>query len=141
VQVIDPLGTTRNFSFGYQGSKLAVTSADLPTPGFANAATRVQNPDGTLASETDYQGNTTQYTWESPRRLPLSTTRAAGTPLAQTTSGQWHASLPLKTASATPGRITTWVYNGFPDPFNGGATASCAPATALLPDGSSIVVL
>ena len=42
---------------------------------------------------------------------------------------------------AEPGRITTYVYNGQPDPFTGGAVASCAPSTALLPDGKPIAVL
>jgi YD repeat-containing protein len=42
---------------------------------------------------------------------------------------------------AEPGRITTSVYNGQPDPFNGNALASCAPTAALLPDGKPIAVL
>ncbi len=33
------------------------------------------------------------------------------------------------------------VYNGQPDPFNGNAAASCAPASAKLPDTSPIAVL
>ncbi|MGE0675191.1 MAG: hypothetical protein AB7O64_19280 [Methylibium sp.] len=42
---------------------------------------------------------------------------------------------------AEPGRLVTSIYNGQPDPFNGGALASCAPSGALLPDGQPIVVL
>lgn len=56
-------------------------------------------------------------------------------------STQWHPDWTLETKRAEPGKITTSVYNGQPDPFNGGATASCAPASALLPDGKPIVVL
>jgi YD repeat-containing protein len=37
--------------------------------------------------------------------------------------------------------LTTKVYNGQPDPFNGGATAWCAPSNATLLDASPIVVL
>lgn len=37
--------------------------------------------------------------------------------------------------------MTTNIYNGQPDPFNGNAVASCAPADAILPDGSPIAVL
>jgi YD repeat-containing protein len=44
------------------------------------------------------------------------------------TSTQWHPQWRLRTKVAEPGRITTYVYNGQPDPFNGNATASCAPA-------------
>jgi len=56
-------------------------------------------------------------------------------------STEWHPDWRLATRVAEPGRITTSVYNGQPDPFNGGAVASCAPSTALLPDGKPIAVL
>lgn len=54
---------------------------------------------------------------------------------------QWHPEWKLKTRQAEPNKLTTWVYNGQPDPFNAGATASCAPASAVLPDGKPIAVL
>ena len=47
--------------------------------------------------------------------------------------------LPVKVAE--PGRLVTSVYEGQPDPFNGDALASCAPATARLPDDKPIAVL
>ena len=56
-------------------------------------------------------------------------------------SSQWHPDWRLSTRTAEPRRITTLVYNGQPDPFNGNAIASCAPAEAKLPDGKPIVVL
>lgn len=56
-------------------------------------------------------------------------------------SSQWHPDWFLKTKEAAPGVVTTSVYNGQPDPFKGNATASCAPASALLPDGKPIAVL
>jgi YD repeat-containing protein len=57
------------------------------------------------------------------------------------TSTQWHPDWRLEAKVAEPGRITTSIYNGQPDPFNANAVASCAPATALLPDGKPIAVL
>jgi YD repeat-containing protein len=57
------------------------------------------------------------------------------------TSTQWHPDWRLDVKRAEPKRLTTNVYNGRPDPFNGNATASCAPSTALLPDGKAIAVL
>ena len=60
---------------------------------------------------------------------------------ARKTSTQWHPDWSLTTRVAEPRRITTLIYSGQPDPFNGGAIASCAPASALLPDGKPIVVL
>jgi YD repeat-containing protein len=56
-------------------------------------------------------------------------------------STQWHPDWVLPSKQAEPGKITTSIYNGQPDPFNGGAVASCAPSTALLPDGKPIAVL
>lgn len=56
-------------------------------------------------------------------------------------STQWHPDWRLETKVAEPGRLTTTVYNGQPDPFNGNAVASCAPSTALLPDGKPIAVV
>lgn len=56
-------------------------------------------------------------------------------------STQWHGDWRLNSKMAEPGRISTYIYNGQPDPFNGNALASCAPGAALLPDGKPIVVL
>ena len=56
-------------------------------------------------------------------------------------STQWHPDWRKQTRIAEPGRITTLVYNGQPDPTNGGATASCAPSTALLPNNKPLVLL
>ncbi|MDM4766844.1 hypothetical protein [Pelomonas sp. SE-A7] len=56
-------------------------------------------------------------------------------------STQWHPDWRLVVRRAEPRRITTMVYNGQPDPFNGNAIASCAPGSALLMDGAPLVVL
>ncbi len=53
----------------------------------------------------------------------------------------WHPDLDIEVKRAEPGKVTSSIYNGQPDPFNGGAVASCAPTDALLPDGKPIVVL
>jgi YD repeat-containing protein len=55
-------------------------------------------------------------------------------------SVQWHPDWALKVRQAEPKKITTWVYNGQPDPIATG-TASCAPAGATLPDGKPIAVV
>lgn len=56
-------------------------------------------------------------------------------------SSAWHPIWRLPTRMSEPRRLTTNVYNGQPDPFNGGSTASCAPSSATLPDGSPMAVL
>ena len=62
-------------------------------------------------------------------------------------STAWHPDWAIKTKQAEPKRLTTWVYNGQPDPFNGNQPAACTDLdySALsmnnLPDGKPIVVL
>jgi len=56
-------------------------------------------------------------------------------------STEWHPRWHLATRTAEPRRITTYVYNGQPDPFNGNAIASCAPSDAKLIGGEPIAVL
>lgn len=90
----------------------------------------------------------------SPTSETLATTDLAGgtttstvitQPLKITTA--WHPSWALKTRQAEPLKLTTWVYNGQSDPFNGGQTAHCitpsygASSEPTLPDGSPIAVL
>jgi YD repeat-containing protein len=70
--------------------------------------------------------------------LPSGSTLVTGS---RKTSTQWHPDWRLATKVAEPGRITTYVYNGQPDPFNSNTAASCAPSTATLPDGKPIAVL
>ncbi|WP_377160869.1 hypothetical protein ACFJIX_13645 [Roseateles sp. UC29_93] len=69
---------------------------------------------------------------------------AAGVSLpsgARKISSLWHPDWRMATKTAEPRRITTLVYNGQQDPFNGNAVASCAPTDAKLPDNQPIVVL
>jgi YD repeat-containing protein len=54
---------------------------------------------------------------------------------------RWHPAWRLPVQQAEPLRITSWVYNGQPDPGNGNKPLSCAPDNAVLPDGQPIVVL
>jgi YD repeat-containing protein len=57
------------------------------------------------------------------------------------TSTAWHPDWQLVVKVAEPGRITSFIYNGQPDPFNGNQIAACAPSTARLPDGKPLAVL
>ncbi|MEK7423680.1 MAG: RHS repeat protein, partial [Actinomycetota bacterium] len=111
---------------------------------------------GNLASADDFNAHRTCYASDLTRNLE--TTRVEGLPNTQAcatvtppnavlpatsrkTSTQWHPDWRLAIKVAEPGKITTSVYHGQPDPFNANAIASCAPASALLPDGKPIAVL
>ncbi len=110
--VTDPLGTTRTFGYSTAQNTLAVTAANVPTPGpGGSAASRVQDANGFVTQETDFLGVNTMYTWDASRRLPLTTTRAAALPEAQTTSTTWHTTFTLPTLVTEAGRTTGYTYD------------------------------
>jgi RHS repeat-associated protein len=112
--ITDPLGTARNYTYSNTAGSLAVTAANVTSNGQmpgTDAASRVQNASGLIDSETDYLGVQTMYTWDMTRKLPLSTTRAAGRPEAQTTHTTWHATLRLPLQITETGRTTNYTYD------------------------------
>ncbi|MDQ6680812.1 MAG: DUF6531 domain-containing protein, partial [Pseudomonadota bacterium] len=110
---------------------------------------------GNVASADDFNGTRTCYVFDQSRNLETArveglansvacsgvTPAAAALPSgARKISTQWHPLWRRETRRAEPKKITTFVYNGQPDPIAGGI-AACAPADALLADGSPTVVL
>jgi YD repeat-containing protein len=158
VNVEDPLGST--YRFGYTTVMGALKSTGITRPAGAGSASassyRSFDAQGNLSSTNSFANVRTCYAYDQARNLE--TVRIEGlatnpsctsvTPVgAQLPSGgrkvstEWHPDWRLNTRVAEPGRITTSIYNGQPDPFNGNALASCAPTTAQLPDGKPIAVL
>jgi YD repeat-containing protein len=156
--ITDPLGSTRTVGYQSLFGKRRPISQSQPAGSGCAASTSAQSWDANAnpASRDDFNGSRTCYTHDLSRNLE--TTRVEGlantascsgvTPAnvvlpsgSRKTSTQWHPDWRLPSKVAEAGRITTQVYNGQPDPFNGNAIASCAPATALLPDGKPIAVL
>ncbi len=80
--ITDPLGTARNYTYSNTAGSLAVTGANVTSNGQmpgSDAASRVQNAQGLITSETDYLGVQTTNTWDTdaqiaprhhPRRWP-----------------------------------------------------------------------
>jgi YD repeat-containing protein len=121
----------------------------------SNAITYDSN--GNKASEDDFNGHRTCYANDLSRNLEstriegllggssgnscttaLAATSFTGLPAeARKISTKWHPDWAIKVQQAEPQLLTTWVYNGQPDPTNSDQTASCAPSTALLPDDGS----
>jgi YD repeat-containing protein len=135
-----------------------LTSLSQPAGSGCAAASAQQTYDasGNVTSRVDFNGNKTCYAFSATRNLELRrveglpSTDACSTVLetgswlpegARATTTEWHPEWRLPTRIAAPHRITTEVYNGQPDPTAGNATADCAPADAVLPDGKPIAVL
>ncbi|MGM9482947.1 hypothetical protein ACS5PN_17270 [Roseateles sp. NT4] len=140
-----------------QGQNVPASKSQPAGSGCA-ASTRSQDFDasGNLNWQEDFRGYRSCYANDLTRNLTK--TRVEGLPTgtacaallvdgaalpagSRKITAAWHPVWRLETKVAEPRRLVTKVYNGQPDPFNSNTIASCAPATALLPDGSPIVVL
>jgi RHS repeat-associated protein len=156
--VTDPLGSVRSYNFQRSGGYALLTSQSQPGGSGCGPAANsiVYDSQSNPLSSRDFNGNTTCHFHAGNRNLE--TTRVEGLPSNYSCGGyatpgvtlptnsrkiskQWHPDWPLEVRRAEPKRITTTVYNGQPDPTAGNAVASCAPATALLPDGKPIAVI
>lgn len=156
--VTDPLGTQRAMTFAnIQGvKKVVAVSQPAGSGSAAGSKTITYDANGNEASTDDFNGNRTCKVFDLTRNLEtarvegLANTQACSSVIStgatlpagsRKISKQWHPAWPLEVKVAEPGRITTTVYNGQPDPFAGNATASCAPSTALLPNGQPLAVV
>ncbi|MFY9459426.1 RHS repeat-associated core domain-containing protein [uncultured Aquabacterium sp.] len=176
IRVTQPNGAVVELSGVAQGGNGGPASALLSSmsqpagSGCAAASSAfTYDASGNKASEDDFNGHRTCYVsttaangaanLEKVRVEGLSggsggtdctTVTPAGSALpagSRKVSSQWHPDWALKTQQAEPNKLTTWIYNGQPDPFNGGTPASCtspmygATSVAALPDGKPTVVL
>jgi YD repeat-containing protein len=65
-----------------------------------------------ISEKIDYNGVRTTYAYDMARNLETKRVEASGTPLARTTSTEWHNTLRLPLRTAEPKRITTYTYDG-----------------------------
>lgn len=122
----------------------------------ASSSAQTFDANGNVASKNDFNGTRSCQAFDLTRNLEVTrveglaaaadcasvTSTGATLPTgARKTSTQWHPDWSVAVKVAEPGQLTTSIYNGQPDPFNGNAIASCEPGTAPLPDGKPIAVL
>lgn len=79
--------------------------------GESDAASRVQDANGLVTSETDFKGVVTSTTWDTARRLPTIVVYASGTPNARTVTTQWHPLFSLPVLVTETGRVTAYTYD------------------------------
>jgi len=153
-----PNGATADMGVQNQFGMPAVTSISQPAGSGCAAATSsmAYDANGNIARRDDFNGQRSCLAYDLSRNLPTVTVEGlansvdcaivlpANAPLpagSRKLSSQFHPDWSLATKTAQPLSLTTSVYNGRPDPFNGNAIASCAPGTAVTPDGKPIAVL
>lgn len=158
-----PSGEISKSSFSSKSGQALITSQSQPAgSGCGAAASNVTyDGNGVITSATDFIGGKSCFAHDSNRRTELlrvegfissdscpadlsayqiPSTLPVERPQRKI-STLWHPDWRLKVRQAQPNLITTWIYNGQPNPLNGNALAACAPSSALLPDGKPIVVL
>jgi YD repeat-containing protein len=157
--LVDPLGTASTTSFGYINNVAVMTRRTQSAGAGCNASASSFYYDqfGNVIGTDDFSGKRTCWGFSGPGReamrvqnattsysCPQQTGDSYRTYIganANFTMKQWHPNWSLVSALSEPSIRTTFVYNGQPDPFNGGSVASCAPTTATLDDGSPIAVV
>lgn len=155
--ITNPNGETSAIGVVGQFGMPEVASMSQPSGSGSAAASKnmTRDANGNITSQDDFNGKRICYSYDSrnlqtvivdglPNTATCSTFLVPGAPLpagSRKISKQWHSEWSLETKIARPGSITTSVYNGKPDPFNGNSIASCAPAPAATPDGKPIAVL
>jgi RHS repeat-associated protein len=116
VTVIDALVVTRTSTFGTINqvpveTSLAQSCSNCPAP-YTNAGTSTAyDANGNISSETDFNGNTTNYTYDTTRNLQLSRTEAAGTTQERTITTTWHPTFRLPATIDEPRRSTSFNYD------------------------------
>jgi YD repeat-containing protein len=153
----DALGAQRLYGFTSVNGLLVPTGTNQPSGAGCGPASSdtTYDANANALSKIDFDGNQACYAYDTTRNLE--TARLEGlsssascpssissyVPVApqRITQTVWHPTFRIKAREAAPLKITTWVYNGQADPTNGGSVLSCAPSTALLPDGNPIAVL
>ena len=162
--ITGPNGTVSTLNSSTILGRPALTSQSQPAGSgcTASASAQAYDDNGNVASRDDFNGNRACYAYDTSRNLQTvilaglqggaagkacPTNLASYTPSAsdaahpeRKTTTVWHPDWALKAREAEPKKITTWVYNGQPDPIGGGS-ASCVTPAATLPDGKPIAVL
>lgn len=157
-RLIGPEGSQIGFGFVTVNGMARLASQSQPAgSGCAAAAQTVAHDDrGAVVQRDDFNGTRTCYARDASRGLEtarvegLAASATCGSALASSTplpaasrrvTTTWHPVWQKVRARAEPGRISTYVYNGEPDTSTGNSIASCAPPSALLPDGKPLLVL
>ncbi|UXH76851.1 hypothetical protein [Roseateles amylovorans] len=158
VVVHGPDGQVSEMTSAIIDGATVLQSRGQPAGAGCDAATSSAEYDafGNQTRKVDFNGTQSCHAYDAGRHLETRRVEGVGAgascaPLlaasptlpvgARMVSSQWIPVWRKQSQVAEPGRVTTYVYNGQPDPLNANAVASCAPADALLPDGKPIVVL
>ena len=152
-----PLGATSEILVDLNSPRAVVYGASQPAGSGCLASSKLKNVDelGRINWQENYVGERVCYDYLPDRRLETrrieglakdtnceSVKQSGNLPDgARSITTEWHPIWRMKRRITEPKRITTWVYNGQPDPLNGDVIVNCAPSSAKLPNDLDISVL
>jgi YD repeat-containing protein len=154
-----PNGQTSSIPVADVGGTPFISSQSQPAGSgcAASAKATSYNVAGSKTSEDGFDGVRTCYAYDGTSRnlevtqvqglasaTACSAVTAANASLpagSRKLSTKWHPVWRKPVAAAAPGTLTTTVYNGQPDPYNGNAAASCVTGNPALPDGTVLPVV
>lgn len=111
VTVVDPLGQSCTYGQQLIWGSYFETSASALCPGGGTAASRTLDANGNITSETDFNGNTTVYSYDPTTNFETSRTEAYGTSDAWTVTTKWDPDWRAPDLITEPGRTIAYTYN------------------------------
>jgi len=111
---VDPLGTSRSHRFNVYGNELVFVGSSWGPlfPDERPVYSRSVRADGLVETEYDQRYTQTNYTWDVPRRLPITINEAVDKPEARTTNIIWHPQWRSPSTVTVPGRgVVNYTYD------------------------------
>lgn len=121
--VTDPLGTVRGYAYALAKGVRKITGLTQPCAscGGGTAQATTYDANGNVSSDTDFNGNRTNYTYDATRNLETSrteglTSSGATTAVTRTITTTWHPTFRLPATITEPdgnggSRVTTFTYD------------------------------
>jgi RHS repeat-associated protein len=134
--VIDPLGTSRSYTFGFDSpSHNMDTGQTQPAASGSGNVTQSETYDshGNPATLTDYNGDVTHYVYDLTRNLETSRTEAYGTAQARTITTTWDANWRQPDLITEPNRTTGFTYDSL-----GNALTKTITDTTVTPNATRV---
>ena len=149
--VTQPLGLVSAYGLSTVNEQVRLANVSISGPSYSRYIGYVRDAQGNVTQRSDTLAtrcsvfhatlNRPTLTLEGAAYCPADLPAHMPTGAERKISMQWDANRRLLTKIAEPGRITTYVYHGRTDPFNGNAIASCATGVPNLVDGRPLSLL
>lgn len=95
----------------YQGTATGIQVEYQSPPGESSVKSTQYDANKLPIVQKDFKDNVTRYQWDTARRLPISTTQAAGTADSRLASIAWHSGFDKPVSITRPGKVDEFSYD------------------------------